>query len=306
MMSATLLVLAAGLGSRFSGGIKQLTPVGANGELLMEYSAYDAAKAGFDKAVYIIRRDMEEQFAELVDRRISKIMPTEYCFQDMEYLPEGFEVPYGRTKPWGTVHAVLAAKELIDEPFLIVNADDYYGRSAYESAYSFLTGVRMPYDQCMCGFVLENTLSANGTVTRGVCRSNDSGILTGVTETYKVSSHDGIIDGYVDGSRVILDPKSLVSMNMWGFDESIIKEFERLFAGFLSDNAGTENELTAEYALPMAADELIKRGRINIKVLPTHDRWYGMTLKEDTDEVKAAFADMTARGIYPDSLVQTL
>ncbi|MBP5580789.1 MAG: nucleotidyltransferase [Ruminococcus sp.] len=300
-MSATLLVLAAGLGSRFSGGIKQLTPVGRNGELLMEYSAYDAAKAGFDKAVYIIRRDIEEQFCELVDRRISKIMPTEYCFQDMEDLPRGFSVPAGRTKPWGTVHAVLAARELINEPFLIVNADDYYGRNAYESAYRYLTGVRMPYDQCMCGFVLENTLSDNGTVTRGVCQSGDNGMLTGVTETYKVSRHDGVVDGYVDGERVILDPKSLVSMNMWGFDDSILPKFERLFARFLSERG--DDIMTAEYALPMAADALIRSGEINIKVLPTHDRWYGMTLKEDTEEVREAFAGMIAEGVYPDTLV---
>ncbi len=301
-MSATLLVLAAGLGSRFSGGIKQLTPIGKNGELLMEYSAYDAARAGFDKAVYIIRRDIEEQFCELADRRISKIMPTEYCFQDMSDLPEGFSVPDGRTKPWGTVHAVLAAKKLINEPFLIVNADDYYGRNAYEKAYSFLTGVRMPYDQCMCGFVLKNTLSDNGTVTRGVCRSGDNGILTGVTETYKVSAHDGVIDGYVDGERVVLDPDSIVSMNMWGFDDSIMPKFERLFAEFLG-NMKKDEEKTSEYALPMAADALIRSGEINIKVLPTHDKWYGMTLSEDAAEVKAAFADMTGRGIYPDTLV---
>ena len=302
-MSATLLVLAAGLGSRFSGGIKQLTPVGKNGELLMEYSAYDAAKAGFDKAIYIIRRDIEEQFCELVDRRISKIMPTEYCFQDMDDLPKGFTVPDGRTKPWGTVQAVLAARKFINEPFLIVNADDYYGRNAYESAYKYLTDVRMPYDQCMCGFVLENTLSDNGTVTRGVCQSNESGILTRVTETYKVSRHEGVVDGYVDGERVILDPKSLVSMNMWGFDDSILPKFERLFTQFLTKIHESGDEMTQEYALPMAADSLIHAGEINIKVLPTHDRWYGMTLKEDTNEVRNAFAKMISDGIYPDTLV---
>lgn len=300
-MSATLLVLAAGLGSRFSGGIKQLTPVGKNGELLMEYSAYDAARAGFDKAVYIIRRDIEEQFRELVDRRIAKIMPTEYCFQDMNDLPKGFTVPDGRTKPWGTVHAVLSAKKFINEPFLIVNADDYYGRNAYESSYRYLTGVRMPYDQCMCGFVLENTLSDNGTVTRGVCQSSENGILTSVTETYKVSRHDGVVDGYVDGKRVVLDSKNLVSMNMWGFDDSILPKLERLFAKFLSERTA-DDRMTAEYALPMAADALIRSGEINIKVLPTHDRWFGMTLKEDTDTVRKAFEVMIAHGLYPEIL----
>lgn len=301
-MSATLLVLAAGLGSRFSGGIKQLTPVGKNGELLMEYSAYDAARAGFDKAVYIIRRDIEEPFRELVDRRIAKIMPTEYCFQDLDDLPQSFTVPDGRTKPWGTVHAVLAARKLLNDPFLIVNADDYYGRNAYESAYRYLTDERMPNDQCMCGFVLDNTLSDNGTVTRGVCQSDDNGILTSVTETYKVSCHEGVVDGYVDGERVVLDPKSLVSMNMWGFDDSILPKLERLFAKFLSERSN-DDCMTAEYALPMAADALIRSGEINIKVLPTHDRWYGMTLKEDTEKVRKAFEVMTVQGIYPEMLV---
>lgn len=303
-MSASLLVLAAGLGTRFKGGIKQLTPVGAAGELLMEYSVYDAVQAGFDKVIFIIRRDIEEQFRELIGDKISRHVKVKYCFQDMNDLPEGFSVPEGRTKPWGTVHAVLAAKELIDEPFLIVNADDYYGKKAYEDIYRFLTdSERKPSEHCMGGFILKNTLSTAGTVTRGICSADEDGRLVSVTETYKLSRQsDGIVRGEQDGTVVEADENSIVSMNMWGCGAEIMPQFERTFAEFLKNAEKTGTAASAEYALPMSADKLIKSGEITVKVLPTHDRWYGMTQIEDCPEIIEAFAKMTESGEYPSPL----
>lgn len=303
-MSASLVVLAAGLGTRFKGGIKQLTPVGAAGELLMEYSVYDAVRAGFDKVIFIIRRDIEEQFKDMIGRKISGSVKVEYCFQDMSSLPGGFSSPEDRTKPWGTVHAVLAAKELINEPFLIINADDYYGRDAFKSIYDFLTDPsRKPNEHCMGGFILKNTLSATGTVTRGVCAADNTGRLTSVTETYKLARQsDGIIRGEQNGTETVIGEDSIVSMNMWGCGAEIVPQLEKCFEDFLAAAFAENTACTAEFALPLAVDKLIQNGDISVKVLPTHDKWYGMTHKEDCPEIIAAFDDMTQKGLYPSPL----
>ncbi|MGN1090058.1 MAG: NDP-sugar synthase [Huintestinicola sp.] len=303
-MSASLVILAAGLGSRFKDGIKQLTPVGAKGELLMEYSVYDAVNAGFDEIIFILRRDIEQQFRELIGDRISKKVKVSYCFQDMNDLPEGFSVPEGRKKPWGTVHAVLAAAELINQPFLIINADDYYGKDAYKSIFEFITAPdRRSGEQCMGGFILKNTLSTTGTVTRGICSADENHRLTSVTETYRTSRHeDGIIRGEQNGTVTEVSEDSIASMNMWGCGAEMIPMLKECFEEFL-EKARKENILdTAEYALPLAADKLIKNGSISVEVLKTHDRWYGMTHKEDCPEIIAAFADMVSKGEYPSPL----
>lgn len=303
-MSVTLLVLAAGLGTRFKGGIKQLTPVGENGELLMEYSAADAAAAGADRVIFIIRRDIREQFDFLIGSRLSKYMKVECCYQDINALPCGFSCPEGRTKPWGTVHAVLSAKELIDGPFIVINADDYYGRQAYADICGFLTDPeRKKGEQCMGGFVLGNTLSSAGAVTRGICSSDESGMLSSVEETYLVSrGTDGGISGERNGKRIALCEDSIASMNMWGFGKEIMPMLEEHFAGFLRNMSVGADRECAEMALPFAVDRLIRNGDISVKIIPTGDRWYGMTHSEDIAEIKEAFSDMIRKGVYPSPL----
>lgn len=302
-MSATLLVLAAGIGSRFKGGIKQLTPVGKNGELLMEYSVFDAVEAGFDNVIFIIRRDIEHQFKELIGDKLSKHVNVNYCFQELDELPRGYILPEERTKPWGTVHAVLAAKKLINEPFLIINADDYYGKEAYKKIYDFLISNNNSTQQCMGGFVLKNTLSSTGTVTRGVCTSDSSRHLLSVTETYKLEKNsDGIIRGTQDNTIVTIDENSIVSMNMWGFKKEIIPMLEKCFDSFIrtADEKGTLS--TDELALPTAVDTLIRNGSITVEVLSSNDKWYGMTHKEDMQEILSAFEAMTDIGTYTSPL----
>lgn len=304
-MSATLLILAAGLGTRFKGGIKQLTPVGKSGELLMEYSVYDAARAGFDRVIFVIRRDIEDTMRTALGDRLTKHIKIEYCFQETALPPEyGITAP-DRKKPWGTVHAVLAAKNTIgNDPFVIVNADDYYGADSYEKIYSFLTSpAKAPSEQCMGGFVLKNTLSDSGSVTRGVCSEDASGNLTAVAETYHVSRRtDSRIIGERKDEDIVLSENSIVSMNMWGFDPSMINRLETCFRKFLETSASAGNIDVSEYPLPIAVDELIKEGDISVKILPTHDKWYGMTYAEDIAEVSGEFFRMADQGIYPSPL----
>ncbi len=303
-MSVTLLVLAAGLGTRFKGGIKQLTPVGECGELLMEYSAADAAAAGADRAVFIIRRDIREQFDELIGSRLRGHMNAQCRYQDMSDLPSGFVCPPDRIRPWGTVHAVLSAKDIIGGPFIVINADDYYGRQSYADICGFLSDpLRRTGQQCMSGFVLKNTLSGAGAVTRGICSAGDNGCLSSVEETYNISREaDGVIYGERDGGKITISDESIVSMNMWGFGQEIIPMLEECFGQFLEKAFSEGKAGDAELALPSAIDRLISDGSISVRILPTADKWYGMTRSEDIPEIRNAFADMIRRGTYPSPL----
>lgn len=284
-IKTSLLVLAAGFGTRFQSGIKQLTPVGPNGELLMEYSVRDAVAAGFDKVNFVIRRDIEHQFRELIGKKIEKLTKVSYCFQDGNDLPEGFAAPSDRKKPWGTVHAVLAASNLISEPFAIINADDYYGRGAYRLIHDYLVDAnRSASDQCMAGYVLKNTLSPTGSVTRGVCVTDKNGCLDTVHETYHIiRERDGMIYGEQNDVRISVDENSIVSMNMWGFDPSVMPLLNERFTDFLKENIG---DIGAEFPLPIAVDRLIRQNRFKVRVIPTDEKWFGMTYAEDIDDVR--------------------
>ena len=252
-MKTTLVVMAAGIGSRFGGGIKQLEPVGPSGEIIMDYSIHDALEAGFDKIVFIIRKDLEKDFKEIIGNRIEKIAEVAYAYQELTDLPEGFEFPQGRTKPWGTGQAVLSIKGLVDGPFAVINADDYYGKECFKNMHRYMTEKmdtqKRPYDMCMSGFVLSNTLSENGAVTRGVCQANPDGTLKEVVETYEIcQTQEGLFGADDDGNRVQLDGNCLVSMNMWGLPASFLEELERGFPEFL--RSVPEGDVKKEYLLP--------------------------------------------------------
>lgn len=303
MKSTSLVVMAAGIGSRFGMGIKQLTPVGPQGEIIMEYSIYDALKAGFNKVVFIIRKDLEQEFRNIIGERIEKITEVEYVFQELEDLPEGFTKPADRTKPWGTGQAVLSAKRVLNEPFIVINADDYYGKEAFVKVHDYLDQ-EQPQDGklhiCMAGFRLGNTLSDNGSVTRGICQIED-GQLTGVKETHDIfKTGTGAQAEHEDGSVETLDLKSLVSMNMWGLTPAFLDILQEGFGEFLRNLK--EGELKKEYLLPELIDRLIKDKKAQVDVLETKDTWFGVTYQEDKETVKKAFLDLTAQGLYPEKL----
>ena len=303
MKKTALVIMAAGIGSRFGKGIKQLAPVGPGGEIIMEYSIYDALEAGFNKVVFIIRKDIEEEFHRIIGKKIAKITEVEYVFQELDDLPKGFSLPAGRTKPWGTGQAVLAAKKVLSEPFAVINADDYYGKEAYVKVHDYLVKEQEEDGKlhiCMAGFRLGNTLSDNGAVTRGICRIEE-GHLTGVTEThniYKVPS--GAQARLEDGTCQDLDTKSLVSMNMWGLTPDFMETLEKGFVEFLKDKE--KDELKKEYLLPTLIDALLKRQKASVEVLETKDTWFGVTYQEDKETVIQAFADLIQRGVYPADL----
>lgn len=306
-MKTTLVIMAAGIGSRYGGGIKQLAAVGPNGEIIMDYSIHDAIEAGFDKIVFIIRHDIEEAFREAIGDRIEGIcaglgVELGYAFQELDALPEGVTLPEGRTKPWGTGQAVLACKDQLDGPFAVINADDYYGKQAFVLLHDFLQNYtpEKPGDLCMAGFVLKNTLSDNGAVTRGICRMNEEGFLTGVDET---SGIEKTADGAQTGGKVI-DAESLVSMNMWGLTPEFADMLEKGFVEFFGGIAG--NEMKAEYLLPIFIDSLLKQGKVNVKVLPTQDRWFGVTYQEDKPVVVESFAKLIEAGVYQKDLFSDL
>lgn len=285
-VSTSLVVLAAGFGTRFQSGIKQLAPVGPGGELLMEYSVRDAAAAGFNKVIFVIRRDIEEQFKELIGRRLEPFIDVRYSYQNNGYLPGGFKPPSDRRKPWGTVHAVLAAKYDIEEPFAIINADDHYGKESYRLMHDYLVSPRRNAAcQCMIGFVLKNTLSPTGSVTRGICIADHRGYLDTVHETYHIRREDdGAIYGDYNNKRIAIDENRTVSMNMWGFDPSIIPQLEFQFVEYLKENL---NDNGSEYPLPAAIDSLIHSNQCRVKVIPTTEKWFGMTYAEDIERVRA-------------------
>lgn len=303
MKKTALVIMAAGIGSRFGKGIKQLAPVGPNGEIIMDYSIHDALEAGFNKVVFIIRKDIEEEFRSVIGNKIEKITEVEYAFQALEDLPEGFEKPDDRTKPWGTGQAVLAAKKVLSEPFMVINADDYYGKEAYVKVHDYLVQDQ-PDDGimhiCMAGFRLGNTLSDNGSVTRGVCHI-ENGALTGVTETHDIyKTENGAESRSEEGQAVPLDVNSLVSMNMWGLTPQFMDVLEEGFVKFLSEIK--PGDIKKEYLLPEMIDMLIKAGRAKVDVLDTKDTWFGVTYQEDKASVTAAFEKLVKDGVYPENL----
>ena len=295
--------MAAGIGSRFGKGIKQLAPVGPSGEIIMDYSIHDALEAGFNKVVFIIRKDLEEEFRKVIGNRIEKITEVAYAFQELEDLPEGFSVPADRTKPWGTGQAVLAAKKVLDEPFMVINADDYYGKEAYVKVHDYLVQEQPSNGKlhiCMAGFRLGNTLSDNGSVTRGVCCVED-GALTGVIETHNIfKTPEGAEAREDDGTVVKLDTHSLVSMNMWGLTPEFMDVLEKGFVDFLGGLR--PEDIKKEYLLPEMIDRLIKAGTAVVDVLETSDTWFGVTYQEDKASVMEAFRDLAAKGVYPENL----
>ena len=307
-MKTTLVIMAAGIGSRFGGGIKQLAPVGLNGEIIMDYSIHDAIEAGFNKIVFIIRKDIKDAFKEAIGDRIEKIckdldVEIAYAYQELSELPDGVELPAGRTKPWGTGQAVLACKEVLHEPFAVINADDYYGKEAYVKVHDYLVREQSADDVlhiCMAGFRLGNTLSDNGSVTRGLCHITD-GKLTGVTETHNIFKTADGAESREDGQPAEkLDLNELVSMNMWGLTPAFMDTLYDGFVEFLQNvKAG---DIKAEYLLPVMIDALIQKGTAQVDVLETKDTWFGVTYQEDKEVVIKAFKELTEAGVYPNGL----
>lgn len=303
MGKATLVVMAAGIGSRFGKGIKQLEPVGPSGELIIDYSIFDAKTAGFDKVVFVIRKDLEEEFRARIGDRIAKSIQVEYVFQEIEDIPDLFRTKYGeRKKPWGTGQAILACKDLVKEPFLVINADDYYGTSAYQKAYTFLTTESERQSErlsaCMIAFLLKNTVSENGAVTRGLCRMDEENRLIGLDETsHIVKTPQGI--GVCEEDFRKLDENMEVSMNMWGFSPEIFKKLEQGFYQFLETLDVWEKK---EYLLPDIVDSLLKEGEIEVTVLRSEDEWFGVTYREDKEQVVRSIQKLVQEGKYPSHL----
>lgn len=302
MGNATLVIMAAGIGSRFGGGIKQLEPVGPNGEIIMDYSIYDALEAGFDKVVFVIRKDLEKDFKEIIGKRIEKQVETAYAFQELDDIPEEYKDKFqGRTKPWGTGQAILCCKDLVHEPFLVINADDYYGKQAYKEAYSYLQEMkRDPHSDklpvCMVGFVLKNTLSDNGGVTRGICRVDEFHMLTDIVETHNIVKTQEGAAVQKEDRREKIDVESEVSMNMWGLTPDFFEILDDGFDKFLSEIA--MEDVKAEYLLPTIIGDLLKANQVEVKVLQSKDRWFGVTYKEDKDVVVNSIKELIDQGHY--------
>ncbi len=303
MKKTALVIMAAGIGSRFGGGIKQLEPLGPNGEVIMEYSIHDALEAGFNKVVFIIRKEMEDYFKEVVGDKISGICEVAYAYQNIEDLPAGFTNPPERKKPWGTGQAVLACKGIVNEPFMVINADDYYGKEAFATVHDFLVNEqeqKRQYNFCMAGFILKNTLSDNGGVTRGVCEVDGDNYLTKVVETSDIVKTANGAGVEKDGEVSPLNPEAYVSMNMWGLTPDFIDILEGGFIEFLSNP--NLNQLKGEYLLPSVIGELVESGKASVKVLHTNDKWFGVTYGEDKYAVKEEFLKLQANGTYGKTL----
>ncbi len=301
MEKATLVIMAAGIGSRFGSGIKQLTPVGPNGEVIMDYSIYDAIKAGFNKVVFVIRKELEKDFRDVIGKRIEKIIETNYVYQELSGIPNLYDGKLeGRSKPWGTGQAILCCKDVVCEPFVVINADDYYGREAYRMMYYYLEGEWKKKDKIcigMVGFVLRNTLSENGTVTRGICKVNENHMLTEIEETYKIKKNGNIAGAEKEGEKIELNLDSVVSMNMWGMPARFIDVLEEGFVEFLKNLR--EDDKTTEYLLPKIIGELLQEGKVEVEVLKSRDRWFGVTYKEDKERVKREISNLISSGVYP-------
>ncbi|MCR4751182.1 MAG: nucleotidyltransferase [Eubacterium sp.] len=304
MKKTTLTVMAAGIGSRFGKGIKQLEPVGPEGQIIMDYSIHDALEAGFNKVVFIIRRDLEKDFREIIGNRIEKITEVAYAFQELDDLPAGFSCPPGRTKPWGTGQAIMACEQVIREPFMVINADDYYGKEPFFKLYQYLNAEHdLPEGVqpiCMAGYRLGNTLSENGGVTRGVCRVDAQNHLTGITETYNIIKTPGGAAVVTDGKEEAIDAATPVSMNMWGLQAEFLPLLRDRFAAFLS---GLEkDDIKAEFLLPGVIDDLLQSGKACVDVLDTSESWFGVTYQEDKEPVKQAFRELIRNGVYSEGL----
>ena len=304
MKKPVLVIMAAGMGSRY-GGLKQIDPVDEHGHMIIDFSLYDAKQAGFEKVVFIIKKENEEIFKEVIGSRIAEYMEVAYVFQDLQNIPEGFTVPEGRVKPWGTGHAVLSCIDIVDGPFAVINADDYYGRKAFQVIYDYLASHEDDdkYRYTMVGYRLENTVTDNGHVARGICTTNEAGELIAIHERTRIEKHaDGIAYTEDEGATWTTVPgNTLVSMNMWGFTESMLKELQKHFPAFLEKGI-KENPLKCEYFLPEVVSGLLADGKATVAVLSSTDKWYGVTYKEDKPVVVAAIRSMKDNGIYPEKL----
>lgn len=304
MKKPVLVIMAAGMGSRY-GGLKQIDPVDDQGHIIMDFSIYDAKRAGFEKVIFIIKEENEEDFKEAVGRRMEEIMEVEYVYQDLNNLPKGYALPEGRVKPWGTAHAVLSCIDAVDGPFAVINADDYYGSHAFQVIFDYLASHEDDdkYRYTMVGYLLKNTLTDNGHVARGVCDMNEDGELTGIHERTRIEKRDGGAAYTEDDGQtwVSLDVDSIVSMNMWGFTASILKEIRDGFPAFLEEGLKS-NPMKCEYFLPTVVSDLLKADKAAAAVLKSTDKWYGVTYKEDKPVVVEAIRKLKESGLYPEKL----
>lgn len=300
MNQPTLVILAAGMGSRY-GGMKQIDGVGNHGEPIIEFSIYDAKQAGFENVVLIIKREHEEAFKQALTNKLEGKINVRFAYQDMCNIPEGFTVPEGRVKPWGTTHALLACKGIVDGPFAIINADDFYGRDAYKVIYDFLTTEVKDNQYAMVGYPCINTLTDNGTVTRGLCQEDENKCLASIVEIQKIAKKDGHAVYEDNGEWKEISDNSLVSMNFWGFTPAIFKDMEEIFAKFLQEHL-EENPLKCEHVIPTAVGTLVKEHKCSVKMLSSKDAWFGVTYKEDKPNVMQKIQEMKDAGIYPDQL----
>lgn len=304
MKKPVLVIMAAGMGSRY-GGLKQIDPVDEQGHIIMDFSIFDAKRAGFEKVIFVIKKEIEKDFKEVIGNRIEKVVDVAYAFQDLHNIPDGYEVPADRVKPWGTAHAVLSCKDLIDGPFAVINADDYYGRDAFQKIYDFLSTHEdnEKYRYTMVGYQLENTLTENGHVARGICEMNEAGELVSVTERTRIEKRDGRAAFTEDDGATwtTLPEGTIVSMNMWGFTEGFLGEIENGFEAFLEEGL-KKNPLKCEYFLPTVVSNLLAQDKATVSVLTSEDKWYGVTYKEDKPVVEQAIKDFKKVGLYPEKL----
>lgn len=299
-----LVIMAAGMGSRY-GGLKQIDPVDHDGDLIIDFSIFDAKEAGFEKVIFIIKKAIEKEFKEHIGNRIEKHIQVEYVFQENDCLPEGYQVPENRVKPWGTGHAILCCKDVIDGPFAVINADDYYGKTAFREIYRYLSEQKDNdrYQYAMVGYQLYNTLTENGHVSRGVCTVDENGYLADIHERSRIEKHGNLAEYTEDGGKtwICLSEDTLVSMNLWGFTASILSELENRFTDFLDENLPVNPE-KCEYFLPFVVDELLKKDKAQVTVLRSADKWYGVTYKEDKPMVMDAIQSLKNSGYYPQKL----
>lgn len=299
-MTPTLVILAAGMGSRY-GGLKQMDALGDNGETIIDFSIYDAIAAGFKKLVLIIKKEHEEAFEEQLVKKIRPFIEVEYAFQDLHDVPEGIEVPEGREKPWGTVHALLAVEDIVkDDPFMVINADDYYGKASYVLMHGFLSTEVKDNKYGMIGYILKNTLTDHGSVTRGICQIEE-GYLKDIVEVQKIEKEGNTVSIEEDGTWRAIDGDGLVSMNYWGFTPHIFKQLKPMFKEFLEENLD-KNPMKCEYVIPTAVGQLIEKGKANVKVMSSGDQWYGVTYQEDRPLVVEKFKEFKEQGLYPKDL----